>query len=66
MIEKKTFTNYANKMMVTSKQPGITIIVIDDNAKRGGDCKVMERMRAGEAQKQKENAEVWAILKGKK
>lgn len=60
--QNKQFINYSNKMMVTRKQPGITVIVLDDNAKRGGDTKVIERVRDGV----NTNAAVWAILKGKK
>ena len=63
--ENKSFTNYENKRMQTCTHPGITIIILDDAAKRGGDSQVMEKVRYGVLKEEQERAEVWAILKNK-
>lgn len=58
-------TEYRNKMLVTTRTPGVTIILLTDDAKRGGDNKLQERTLYGVCKEQKEKEEIMKLLQGK-
>lgn len=53
---------YDNKILQTKKTPGVTIIILDDVLKRGGDKVVPEYTRSGNTDKE----DLLKIIRGEK
>lgn len=60
--DNKMQNAFSDKQMKTTKTPGVTVIILDDEAKRGGDGDVQEYVRQGE----RKRAELIKIMRGER